>query len=135
MIEILAALNTKRNLLLGDALVLVLVTISGFATHGDIGNLIRMLTTFIPLTISWFVVAPFFGLFNEALIIQVSQLWRIIFAMMTVVPLAAWLRGMWLQTPILPIFVLVLGSVSILAMLLWRALYLLINKYAGQPHG
>jgi hypothetical protein len=135
MIEMLAGLNTKRTLFLGDTLVLVLVTIYGFATHGEIGNFIRMLTTFIPLTFSWFILAPFFGLYDENLASQISQLWRVILAMIAVVPLAAWLRGLWLQTPILPIFVLVLGVVCIIAMLLWRSLYLGINKYSRQSHG
>lgn len=135
MIEILAGLKTKRTLILGDALVLVLVTIYGFATHGEIENLIRMLTTLLPLTISWFFLAPFFGLYDETLASQINQLWRVILAMIAVVPLAAWLRGLWLQSSILPIFVLVLGGVSIIAMLLWRALYLVIKKNEGRSHG
>lgn len=135
MIEILAGLNNKRTLLLGDFLVLVLVTIYGFATHGEIDNLTRMLSTFIPLTFSWFVLAPFFSLYDEILIIRPDQLWRIVVAMMAVIPLAAWLRGLWLQTPILPVFVLVLGGVSLLGMFLWRALYLIIKKYEGQSNG
>lgn len=135
MIEILAGLNNKRILILGDALVLVFVTIYGFATHGELGNLSRMLTTFIPITFSWFIVAPFFGLYDDNYVCQISQLWRVILAMIAVVPLAAWLRGLWLQSPILPIFVLVLGGVSMIMMLLWRAIYQVLNKYLGHSHG
>jgi hypothetical protein len=39
-------------------------------------------------------------------------------------PLAAWMRGVLLgNAPILPVFVVVLGGVSALALLAWRALY------------
>ena len=48
-------------LILGDLLTIALVTLIGFATHGeaDIALLPRMLTTFGPLALAWFLVAPF----------------------------------------------------------------------------
>jgi hypothetical protein len=38
-------------------------------------------------------------------------------------PMAAWLRGVLLNSPILPLFVIILGGVSALAILTWRGLY------------
>lgn len=135
MSTLLRRIYTNRILIFGDTLVILLITISGFATHGEIGNMGRMLTTIIPLFAAWFLISPFFGLFNEKIIYQPNQLWRVILAMFGVIPLAAWLRGLWLNTPILPLFVLVLGGVSSFCMFLWRTLYLVVKIRAGQSHG
>ena len=54
------------------------------------------------------------------------QLWRPFWAMVLAAPLASWLRGVWLNAPIMPIFVLVLGGFSALGILAWRAVYALI---------
>jgi hypothetical protein len=37
--------------------------------------------------------------------------------------MAAWMRGAWLNAAILPQFVVILGGVSAIALLVWRALY------------
>jgi len=51
------------------------------------------------------------------------QLWRPFWAMVLAAPLASWLRAVWLNAPILWLFVLVLGGFSALGILAWRALY------------
>jgi hypothetical protein len=52
-------------LVAGDILVLLLVTIFGFATHGELGSAgLRMLTTFVPLVVAWGLVAPHLGAFE-----------------------------------------------------------------------
>ena len=55
----------NKMLILGDIFVLLIVTLIGFATHGEtsISFLPRMLTTYIPLVIVWFLLAPWFQLF------------------------------------------------------------------------
>ena len=44
----------------GDILAIVLVTVVGFATHGEAGLsfIPRMLAAIIPLSIVWFLLAP-----------------------------------------------------------------------------
>lgn len=112
-------------LLLGDILVLALVTVFGFATHGEIGSSSsRMLTTFIPLVVSWLLVAPFFGAYDLNRTADPRQLWRPFYAMVIAGPFAGWLRGVMLRNaPVLPIFVVVLGGISALSLLAWRALF------------
>ena len=78
---------------------------------------------------------PFFGLFNEEYIHKPDQLWRVLWAMIAIVPLATWLRGLWLNTPIIPMFVLVLVSISALAMLIWRGFYMILLRRRGYPYG
>jgi hypothetical protein len=114
-------------LLSGDVITLALVTGFGFATHGTLDTAgFRMLTTFIPLLIAWMAAAPFLGAYDPERALDARQLWRPLWAMILAAPLAAWLRGAWLNAPIMPVFVLVLGGFSALGMLAWRALYALV---------
>ncbi len=123
-------------LIAGDVLTLGLVTIFGFATHGTLGSAgMRMLTTFIPVLIAWLLIAPFVGAYNLEWTADVRQLWRPFWAMVLAAPFAAWLRGAWLGTAIMPMFVVVLGGVSALAILCWRLLYWLFRKRSMATHG
>ena len=111
-------------LIAGDILVLLLVTIFGFATHGELGSAgLRMLTTFVPLVVAWALVAPHLGAFDLEKSSQVGQLWRPFWAMVLAGPWAAWLRGALLNAPIVPIFVVVLGGICAIALFVWRLLY------------
>ncbi len=121
----------KKSLLIaGDLLAIAVVTVIGFATHGeaDLSFLPRMLAAFIPLTVGWFLLAPWFGLFQPEIISNPRHLWRPVFAMLFAASFAALLRGLWLNAPIIPIFAVVLASTSALGMLVWRALYLLLTR-------
>lgn len=120
----------KPLLIVGDLLAIAVVTVIGFATHGeaDLSFLPRMLAAFLPLTLSWFLLAPWFGLFQAEIVSTPKQLWRPVFAMLFAASFAALLRGLWLNAPIIPIFAVVLASTSALGMLIWRALYLLFTR-------
>ncbi len=115
----------KWILYAGDALSIAALTLIGFATHGEAGMSFfpRMAALFFPLSISWFLLAPWFGLFQVETISDPKQLWRPVLAMFFAVPLATVLRGFILSAPILPIFVAVLVVVSALGIVIWRSLY------------
>jgi hypothetical protein len=125
----------RTILIIGDIITIALVTGFGFATHGTLGSAgLRLFTTFIPLLIAWFAVAPFLGAYDPQRALMVTQLWRPFWAMVLAAPMAAWLRGAWLNAPILTIFVLILGGVSALGILAWRAVYALIfSKRLSAP--
>ena len=112
----------------GDILALALVTLFGFATHGQAGvGSARLLTTFLPLAVSWLLVAPFLGAYDLQRVSDLRQIWRPFYAMVLAGPMAGWLRGVMLgNAPILPVFVVVLGGISALALLAWRALFWLL---------
>lgn len=118
------------TLILGDILAIAIVTLIGFATHNEAGLsfLPRMLAAFVPLTAAWFLLAPWFGLFQPESTSNLKQLWRPILAMLFAAPLAALLRGLWLNAPIIPVFAVVLASTSALGMLLWRGIYFLLSR-------
>ncbi len=126
--------QNRSILILGDIFALGLVTIIGFATHGetDLSFLPRVAATFFPLLIGWFLLAPRLGLFQDEVIYDVRQLWRPALTALFAAPLAAVMRGLMLNAPIIPIFAIVLGAVSALGMVIWRALYFLLNRKARE---
>lgn len=117
-------------LILGDILAILLTTLIGFATHGEaaISFLPRMAAVFFPLVIAWFLLAPFLGLFEPQLTADPKQLWRPALVMIFASPLAAILRGLLLNAPIIPIFAVVLSATSAFGMLLWRGIYLFLSR-------
>lgn len=116
----------KTNLLIfGDILAIAIVTVIGFAAHGqaELSLLPRMLTTFGPVTLAWFLVAPFLGLFDPKITADPRQLWRPFWAMVFAGPLAALLRALLLNTVVIPIFAVVLTGSAGLGMVVWRAIW------------
>ena len=122
----------KTSLILGDLLSIALITLIGFATHGeaDVSFLPRMAAFYFPLSLSWFLLAPALGLFQHGITSDPRQLWRPALAAIFAAPLAAVLRGFLLNAPIIPVFAAVLAGTSALGMLLWRAFFLLWNRRA-----
>ena len=113
-----------RYLLLGDVLVLAVVTVVGFARHGELGTAgFRTLTTFVPLIFAWLLVSPHLDVFSPEHLGDMRQLWRPFWAMVLAGPMAGFLRGVWLGTPVQAVFVVVLGGVSALALTAWHGLY------------
>lgn len=123
-------LKKNPTLVFGDTFAIALVTVVGFATHGeaDLSFLPRMLASFVPLTVAWFLLSPWLGLFLQEITSDPKQLWRPVYAMLFVGPFAVLLRGIILNTPIIPIFAVVLGATSAFGVLIWRTIYLLLTR-------
>lgn len=117
-------------LIVGDLLALAIITLIGFASHGEatVAFLPRMLTTFVPLSLAWFVTAPWLGCFDPGRVRAPGQLWRPVLAMLMAAPLTGVLRAAWLGGVVLPLFVLILGASAALGMLVWRGLYALLIR-------
>jgi hypothetical protein len=125
---------TKRPWILyaGDTLLLAALTLIGFATHGeaDLSFLPRVAAIYFPLSISWFLLAPPLGLFQQETTFNSKQLWRPALSAFFAAQFAAVLRGLILNAPIIPVFAVVLGMVSAVGMVIWRGLYYLLNRTA-----
>ena len=115
----------KSVLIVGDILAILVTTLIGFATHGELKSefLIRMVAAIVPLTVAWFLIAPWLGLFQPEIISNPKQLWRPVLAMIFAAPLAVVFRGLILNSAILPIFAIVFGATSAFGMVLWRVIY------------
>ena len=122
--------KTSWFLYAGDILAILLLTLVGFATHGETGAsfLPRMGAIFFPLIIAWFLLSPWLGLFQQEIISNPKQLWRSALSALFAVPLASDRRGFILNAPVIPIFVAVLVITTALGMALWRGIYYLLNR-------
>lgn len=120
----------KWILIVGDMLAIAIVTVIGFTTHGetDLSFLPRMLAAFVPVIFAWFLLAPWFGLFQSEIISNPKQLWRPVLVMFFAAPFAVVLRGFILNAPIIPIFAVVLASTSAFGMLVWRGIYFFLTR-------
>ncbi|MBV6451349.1 MAG: hypothetical protein MHPDNHAH_02082 [Anaerolineales bacterium] len=119
-----------KKLYIGDTLAIAFVTAIGFAFHGttDLSVFPRFLLTYIPLTVSWFLVAPWLGLFQTEITSNPKLLWRPALAVLFAAPLAALVRAMILNSAVVPIFATILAGTSALGMVIWRGIYLLLNR-------
>jgi hypothetical protein len=118
-------MQKKTPLIFGDMIALAVITLIGFASHRETGFsfLPHMLTTFIPLLVSWFLIAPWLGLFDLQIAFEPKQLWRPPLAMLLAAPMTAILRASILNSVALPLFTLILGGSAALGMLVWRAIW------------
>ena len=123
---------SNRLLIPGDILAIAIITLIGFATHGEaeVSFLPRMAAVLFPLTVTWFILAPSLRLFQQEVVTDPKQLWRPVLAMTFAASFAAILRGLILNAPVIPIFGLVLSAASAFGMLVWRGLYLLLHRKA-----
>jgi hypothetical protein len=123
-------MNKKTTLILGDILAIVILTIIGFATHGEVGfaYLSRMGIIFFPMLISWFLAATWVDLFDERVVTNPQLFWRIFLAMLFAAPLAVILRATLLHSAGQPLFTLILGSTNALGMLMWRGIYFFVSR-------
>lgn len=119
-------------LVVGDVLVLGLVTVFGFRFHqmseAGVG---RMLATFAPWLLGWLLAGVPTGVFDTTKTSDWRELWRPLWVMALASPLAGVLRGVWLGVEVRPIFVFVMAGVSGLAMLAWRGAYWLVRRNRG----
>jgi len=121
----------RRNLILwaGDLAVVVILTWIGFATHDrlDAGSA-RIAATLVPLLMAWVFVALPAGILSETAASQPLGLLRAAWAMVLAGVLAAILRGLVLNRAVAPVFAIVLSGSSMLGILVWRFLYLLLQR-------
>ncbi|GAB4419156.1 MAG: hypothetical protein Kow002_06560 [Anaerolineales bacterium] len=117
--------KTIRGLIMGDVLALAIITVIGFASHGEAAwsFVPRMMSTFAPLNLGWFLIAPWLGLFDTNIADNPRQLWRALLAALLAAPMATFLRGVMLNAPVLPLFTAILGASAALGMFVWRGIY------------
>ncbi len=119
-------------LIAGDILALLIITLIGFASHGEfsLGFTPRMAASFVPLCIGWFLLAPLLGLFDPHTTRTASELWRPAFVMLFAGPFAALIRSMVLGDTVVPSFAVVLTLTSAVALTLWRVLWFFLTRTA-----
>jgi len=112
--------STQRKALIGDVVVLVLLTVVGFATHLTLDAFGRMFATGITALLAWAAVAPFLGVYSPTVITDPRSIWRVAWAWLLAAPLATFLRGVVLTRDIPTTFVIVVILVNGFALVAWR---------------
>lgn len=115
--------RTQRTVIIGDVVVLILMTLLGFATHLSLDALGRIIVTTAGVIIAWAAVSPFVGVYDERRIADPGSLWRVAWAWVLAAPLAGFLRAAALNRDISWVFVLVTMGTSGLALMAWRVIY------------
>lgn len=123
-------MNKKSILIPGDMIALLILTVLGFAAHAEmsLSYLPRMAATFLPVGLGWFVLTPWFGLYDENAIGNPKNLLRIPLAFLFIAPFAAVLRSAWLGEPVSAMFTLVLAATNAFGMMVWRWGYIFITR-------
>lgn len=121
-------ISTLIWLTIGDALVVLAVTLFGLQSHSQNLTGLRWLPTFLPMALAWGLIAPWFGLYHPDVITRPPQVWRIFPTLLLATPLAVLVRSLWLGKPVIWIFAVILGGVLALAFLVWRLLWAFASR-------
>lgn len=108
--------------MIGDAVVIIILTIVGFATHETLGQTGRLLITIAAFLAAWVFVAPWFGAFDTSTVAQTGRVWRIVLAWVAAAPLGAIVRGLILREDVSPVFVVVMMVVTGAGLAVWRVI-------------
>jgi hypothetical protein len=124
-------MNKTNILILGDIITLAIVTLIGFISHGesDSSYLPRFFAALITLLLAWFGFIRWVGLLNDEIVLEPKNLYCIPLAMIFVIPLAAFGRGLILNSPIQPSFVIAFFATNTIGILIWRVIYIFIAKH------
>lgn len=115
--------NQLAVLILGDAVFLLAVTVLGFATHSRSLTGWRLLATYLPLLLSWYLAAYLLGLYRAGTADRYRMIWPLLAAALFAAPLAVLARGLWLEQVVIPVFGLVMISMTAVGMGLWRLMW------------
>lgn len=121
--------RSQTSLIIGDALVLLVVTLAGFAFHHTLASSGgKPLSTWLPWIAAWLLLAPHLKAFDEDVAGNFAGLWRPFWAMILASPLAGFLRAVWLDGQVNPVFVVVFGGIAALSIFVWRFLFAAVTR-------
>jgi len=110
----------QKTALSGDILVLIVVTVAGFATHLTLDAVGRLIVTAVTALIAWAAVAPFLRVYDSDVLATPGSVWRVGWAWLVAAPLATFLRAIALDRDIPWPFVLVTILLNGFALAAWR---------------
>jgi hypothetical protein len=125
-------------LLVDDAAVIFIVTIFGIRFHQtDTFLFSRLPYTMLPFLVAWIFFAANLRLYDPTTSTKWKQLWRVPVAVALAAPVGAALRSLWLNSQVVPIFLVVVGAAIAVGILISRSLFILAlgNRWSGQQNG
>ncbi|MEX2160556.1 MAG: DUF3054 family protein [Anaerolineales bacterium] len=123
-------------LLIDDGVMVFIVTFLGLQFHQmDTLLLERLPFTFIPFYAAWVLFAFALQLYDPRRAGAWVELWRVPAAVALAALPAAGLRSVWLGTPLVPVFVLVMAAALTVGLLASRSIYILAYGRHWPKHG
>lgn len=114
-------------LLVDDAIVVFLISLLGIQFHQtDPPIFARLPYTFLPFVAAWIFFTAMLHMYDPANSSSWRQLWRIPAAAALAAPTGAAIRALWLNTPFVPIFTIVIGAALAAGLLISRGVFILI---------
>ena len=120
-----------RWAVIGDAVVLIALTIVGFLTHSTLDETWRLVVTAFGVVAAWALVAPWFGAFSTEVLTRPTAVWRIAWAWAIAAPVAGFLRAWVLGVAVSATFILVMIAVNGAVLVFWRATYAAVQQRRG----
>jgi hypothetical protein len=111
-------------LLLGDWVALALVAVIGFWSHTQTIQIGRFFAVAVPLCLAWLITAPWFGILAAGKQHGWQEWWKIGWAVLLAIPLAAVMRGWILNNPVQITFTFVMIATSLLTLWIWRFIHM-----------
>ncbi len=116
-------------LLVDDAVIILFITLVGIRFHQTDTTLLgRLPYTFFPFLAAWYFFAAPLRLYDPATASKWAQLWRVPAAAVFAAPIGAALRSFWLNTPLVPVFVVVMGTALCIGILISRSVFILVFR-------
>lgn len=116
--------STQIILLIGDTLVIMLVTLYGGVTHGTLqSDQNTLIVTGFAWWAGWVLLMPFVGYLGEGSYREFNQLWRPLLGMILASPISGFIRGVILNKAIFPLFVIAFGGIASISLFLWRFVF------------
>lgn len=119
----LADRSLLRWAIVGDAAVLIALTVAGFANHATLDATWRLFVTSLGALTAWALVAPWFGVLSTDVLTRPKAVWRVAWAWAIAAPVAGFLRAWVLGVNVSATFILVTIAVNGAALVIWRAVY------------
>jgi hypothetical protein len=123
---------STRIAFFGDIAMYLLATILGFLSHsGETESSFgRMAATFFPFLLSWIFIAPWLGAYDPVKMMDPNSVWHSALASLYAAPIGAFVRSLLLNSPTLPLFVIIMGGVTTGLIILWR---IFVTRVIAKP--
>ncbi|HDK46166.1 MAG TPA: DUF3054 domain-containing protein [Actinobacteria bacterium] len=106
--------------IIGDGIVLGVLSVVGFAMHETMTESSRLLVTVLSFLVAWAWIAPWFGVFGDDVLTDPRRVWRVLLAWVAAAPFGVVLRAFLLGLTVSPIFVIVMTVVTGVGLIVWR---------------
>jgi len=127
----LADRSLLRWAIIGDAVVLIALTMVGFVSHSTLDETWRLIITTLGVLTAWALVGPWFGVFSTTALTRPSAVWRVAWAWAIAAPVAGFLRAWVLGVSVSATFILVMIAVNGAGLVIWRAAYAALQQRRG----